>query len=143
MIDQYNRRQFLTGTAALSAASLVPAAYAGQHTASEHSQLSLPALTHTVFFWLNNPDSEEDRDALVEGIKTLREIETVRGLHVGVPASTEERDVVDNSYQVSELLLFDDVEGQDAYQVHPIHERFVENYSHLWSKVVVYDSVAR
>jgi len=142
MSDEYNRRQFLTGAAALGAASLVPTAHAGHHSAPEHTQVSLPALTHTVFFWLKNPDSKEDRDALIEGIKTLKEIDTVRGLHVGVPASTEEREVVDNSYQVSELLLFDDVAGQDAYQVHPIHDRFVENYAHLWRKVVVYDSIA-
>lgn len=138
-----NRRQFLTGAAALGAATLVPGAQAGHHSHSDDSgQIALPKLTHTVFFWLENPDSQEDRDALIEGLNTLREIETVRGLHIGVPATTGERGVVDNSYQVSELMLFDDVEGEKAYQVHPIHERFVENYSHLWSKVVVYDSVA-
>lgn len=98
-------------------------------------------LTHHVFFWLKNPDSLDDRNKLIEGLKTLRKIETVRKLHIGVPASTEKRDVVDNSYQVSELMFFDDVEGQNVYQVHPLHEKFVEEYSHLWSKVVVYDSL--
>ncbi|MCA1758894.1 MAG: Dabb family protein [Bacteroidales bacterium] len=27
------------------------------------------------------------------------------------------------------------------YQVHPLHVKFVEENSHLWDKVVVYDSV--
>ena len=58
-----------------------------------------------------------------------------------MPASTEKRDVVDNSYSASELIFFDDVAGQDAYQVHPIHEKFVEQCSHLWQKVIVYDSI--
>ncbi|MEC7471585.1 MAG: Dabb family protein, partial [Pseudomonadota bacterium] len=29
-----------------------------------------------------------------------------------------------------------------AYQTHPLHVKFVEQCSHLWSKVVVYDSVS-
>jgi hypothetical protein len=98
-------------------------------------------LTHHVFFWLKNPDSKDDRNKLIEGLQSLRKIETVKKLHIGVPASTEKRDVVDNSYQVSELMFFDDVEGQNVYQVHPLHQKFVEEYSHLWSKVVVYDSL--
>jgi Stress responsive A/B Barrel Domain len=101
-----------------------------------------PKLVHHVFFWLKHPQSKEDLDALLAGIRTLAAIETVRGLHVGVPASTEKREVVDNSYSASELLFFDNVEGQNVYQVHPIHQKFVKDCSHLWSKVVVYDATA-
>ena len=86
-------------------------------------------LTHHVFFWLKNPSSKEDLSKLLEGLRTLEKIETVKAIHIGVPASTEKRDVVDNSYSASELLFFDDVAGQDVYQVHPIHLKFVENYS--------------
>lgn len=139
MTDTPNRRQFLTGTAALAAAGMLPAARADQRT---DGRVALPALTHSVYFWLKRPDSDEDRDALIAGLKTLKAIETVRGLHIGVPASTEQREVVDNSYQVSELLLFDNAADQDAYQVDPIHEQFVADCSHLWRKVVVYDSLA-
>jgi hypothetical protein len=98
-------------------------------------------LCHHVFFWLKNPDSKEDLNKLIEGLKTLRKIETIKKFHIGVPASTEKREVVDNSYQVSELMFFDDVEGQNVYQVHPIHEKFIKDCGHLWSKVVVYDSI--
>ncbi|WP_347332438.1 Dabb family protein [Marinimicrobium locisalis] len=140
MTTKTNRRQFLTGAAAFSAAAVVPGVQAKHHDHSGPD--TLPKLTHTVFFWLKNPESKEDRDALIAGLKTLADIDTVKGIHIGVPASTEEREVVDNSYQVSELLFFDDVEGQNAYQTHPIHEKFVEECSHLWRKVVVYDSIA-
>lgn len=102
---------------------------------------NLPHLVHHVFFWLKNPQSQEDLNKLLAGIKTLEAIETVRGMHVGVPASTEKREVIDSSYSASELLFFDDIAGQDAYQVHPIHQKFVQDHAHLWSKVVVYDSV--
>ena len=98
-------------------------------------------LAHHVYFWLKNPDSKEDLKKLLDGIKTLEKIETVRGFHVGVPASTEKRDVVDNSYSASELILFNDVAGQNVYQDHPIHKKFVENCSALWTKVIVYDSM--
>ncbi len=97
-------------------------------------------LVHHVFFWLKNPDSVEDRDQLVEGVKTLAKIETIRKIHVGVLASTEKRDVVDTSWQVSELMFFDDEAGQKTYQDHAIHQAFIKNYGHLWSKVIVYDA---
>ncbi len=133
------RRQFLSTSAALGASTLLtlPA-----HAEGASAPLALPKLVHMVYFWLKRPDSVEDREQLIRGIRTLATIETVRGLHVGVPASTEKREVVDNSFQVSEMLLFDDVEGQNTYQEHPIHQAFVEQNSHLWSKVIVYDSIA-
>jgi len=94
---------------------------------------------HHVFFWLKNPGSETDRNQLVEGLKTLKAIKEVKQLLIGTPASTEKREVVDNSFDVSELMYFDNVEGQNAYQVHAVHKAFVDKYSHLWEKVVVYD----
>jgi hypothetical protein len=36
-------------------------------------------------------------------------------------------------------MYFEDLAGQATYQDHPIHQDFIKNYSHLWSKVVVYD----
>lgn len=98
-------------------------------------------IIHHVFFWLKNPSSKEDLDALIAGLKTLKKIKTVRDIYIGVPAETEKRAVVDNSYHVSELLFFDDLEGQKAYQDDPIHQKFVQDCSHLWEKVIVYDSL--
>ena len=92
-----------------------------------------------MFFWLNNPDSESDKQQLIEGLNTLGSIDEVKFLLVGTPASTIKREVVDNSFDVSELMIFDSIEAQDAYQVHPIHTEFVQSYSHLWERVVVYD----
>lgn len=127
-----SRKQFIATSAALGAGA---AASAMPITVTEEKK----QLVHHVFFWLKNPNSIEDRDKLVEGVKTLAKIETIRKLHVGVVASTEKRDVVDTSWGVSELMFFDDTAGQKVYQDHPIHQAFIKNYSHLWSKVVVYD----
>lgn len=128
------RRTFLATAATLGAAAAATAATGGASTP--------PKLVHHVFFWLKNPDSKEDLAKLLAGIRSLAAIETVRGIHVGVPASTEKRDVVDNSFSASEILYFDDVEGQNVYQVHPLHQKFVDECSHLWSKVIVYDAIS-
>lgn len=95
---------------------------------------------HHVFFWLKEP-SVTNCKKLAAGLQTLKAIKTVWSIHIGVPAATENRDVVDNSYSVSELLFFDNLEGQQAYQVDPIHKKFIEDYGHMWSKVIVYDSI--
>ena len=97
------RRKFLATAATLTAGTAAASALPLQST-EEKKQL-----VHHVFFWLKNPDSVEDRDKLVEGVKTLAKIESIRKLHVGVLASTEKREVVDTSWQVSELMFFDDV----------------------------------
>jgi hypothetical protein len=122
----------------LAAAATVAATQAGATAAVN----TYPKLAHHVFFWLKDPASKEDLARLLKGLGTLATIETVRGAHFGVPASTEKRDVVDNSYSASEILFFDDLAGQKAYQDHPIHKKFVEDCSPLWEKVVVYDAIA-
>lgn len=98
------------------------------------------AFVHTVFFWLEDGDSEADRQALYEGLQTLKEISEIQQAYIGVPAPTN-RSVIDRSYDYSITFVFEDQEAQDAYQEHPIHEQFVEEYSHLWQRVLVYDAV--
>src|SRR5690349_10783576 len=110
-------------------------------TAFSKTMEKKPKLSHHVFFLLKNPNSNEDRDKLIAGLRKLEKIETIRSLQIGVPADTEKRPVVDNSYAVSELMFFDDVAGQNVYQDHPLHKKFIEDCSALWDKVIVYDSV--
>ncbi|WJG10680.1 Dabb family protein [Aliiglaciecola sp. LCG003] len=129
-----NRRQFITTAAVLGVGATAS-------IASAEVISSEPKLVHSVYFWLKNPGSTNDRDALIAGLKTLKQIPTVKSMQIGLPATTEKRDVVDNSFDVFELMYFDDTAGQSAYQVHPLHLKFVENCSHLWDKVVVHDSL--
>ncbi|KQM36570.1 stress responsive alpha-beta barrel domain-containing protein [Sphingomonas sp. Leaf10] len=98
-------------------------------------------IRHQVFFWLERPGNAADRAKLIAGLKALAAIPQIRELHVGVPAGTEQRDVVDASFDVSELMLFDTVADQKAYQDHPAHQAFVAACAPLWRRVVVYDSV--
>lgn len=98
-------------------------------------------ITHVVFFWLNNPQSDEDRDRLLEGVRGLGAIPQVRSVQAGIPAQTEARNAVDHSFGVSEVLTFDSLEDQLAYQQHPLHLRFIEECSNLWDRHTVYDIV--
>lgn len=141
--ESINRRVFLAVSTGLVAGLASGSTLGAREPARiQTMNTQIPKLVHHVFFWLKNPDSKEDLDRLLAGIRKLGAIETVRGLHVGVPASTEKRPVVDNSYSASELIVFDSVEDQNAYQTHPLHMKFVEDCSALWSKVVVFDSIS-
>jgi hypothetical protein len=97
---------------------------------------------HHVFFWLNNPESPADRAEFERGLTSLLEIDEIRLYQFGIPEQgTAGRNVVDGSYTYSLLVFFEDMEGHDIYQDHPVHLKFVEDYQHLWNRVVVYDSV--
>ena len=95
---------------------------------------------HHVFFWLNNADSAEDKAALIAGLRTLTEIPGLLSWHIGEPANTD-RPVIDRSYSISWLTVFDSPEAEQVYQSHPTHLKFIADCAHLWSRVVVYDSV--
>ena len=96
---------------------------------------------HHVYFWLKNPENNSDLLALIDGLKKLTAVKTIQSFHIGKPAGTS-RDVIDTTYSVSWLLLFNNKEDQDSYQTDPIHLKFVDECSHLWKKVIVYDTVS-
>lgn len=131
-----SRRQFLadsgqaalaTGIGPLAAGNIAGATLKGR-------------FIHHVYFWLKEPGNEAHRARLIEGLQQLSAVKTIRQFHIGQPAATN-RDVIDRSYTVSWLLVFDNAADQESYQKDPAHLRFIDNCSSLWSRVVVYDSV--
>lgn len=135
-MEQFNRRKFLAAATVLATGTVATGMACNSAGTSGKTKL-----VHHVFFWLKNAGNAEDRAKLIEGLETLKGIQEIGQLLIGTPAGTEKREVVDHSYDVSELMFFDNQAQQDAYQVHPIHKAFVEKYSHLWEKVVVYDTL--
>lgn len=95
---------------------------------------------HHVYFWLKEAGNIEHRAQLIEGLIKLSAVATINQFHIGLPADTN-RDVIETGYAVSWFVLFANGEDQASYQVDPIHLKFVEECSHLWSKVVVYDTI--
>lgn len=133
-----NRRSFIKKAAAgLTVAGLLPLS---KKTMAGEVKIT-GALVHHVYFWLKEPKNEAHKKQLVEGLNKLITVKKIKMSHLGFPAGTESRDVVDHSYSVSYLVMFDNQADQDAYQIDPIHLKFVEENQHLWSKVIVYDSV--
>jgi hypothetical protein len=131
-----NRRNFLTNAAALATALPLLSFETGEHERTPAQKMFI----HHVYFWLNNPNSREDFEKLVEGLRKLSKVETIRSFHIGKPASTS-RDVIDGSYSISWFTTFEDLEAQESYQKDPIHLAFVASCKDLWSRVLVYDSV--
>ncbi len=94
---------------------------------------------HHVFFWLKE-NNEQNRNRLIDGLKKLSSVTTIRQFQIGIPADTN-RDVIENSYSVSWTLFFDTPQQQESYQADPVHLDFVKNCSSLWDKVIVFDTV--
>lgn len=132
-----NRRTFLKkAAAAIGLAGLVSHPLKAQQTMKPLSNI----LIHHVYFWLKNPEDTEVRKQFEEALQELVTIDKIKHYHIGIPASTKERDVVDHSYSYSLMVIFDNKQDQDIYQKHPTHLKFVEQNEHLWAKVKVYDS---
>lgn len=99
-----------------------------------------PTFTHTVFFWLHNPESQEDRNAFETSLKKfLNSSKYAKTNFIGTPPKAS-RDVVDGSFTYSIIVSFDSAEAQQKYQDEDVHKTFIEESSELWEKVIVYDS---
>jgi hypothetical protein len=95
---------------------------------------------HSVFFWLKNPESQQDRAAFEKSLKKfINQSIYIKTKHIGIPAATN-REVIDQTYTYSLLLTFENKADQDKYQDEPAHQIFIAESSDLWEKVVVYDS---
>ncbi|CAG4999280.1 hypothetical protein DYBT9275_02193 [Dyadobacter sp. CECT 9275] len=95
---------------------------------------------HHVYFYLKNPNDAKDEAALMEGLHKLAKVPTIQYVHIGKPAATS-RSVIVKDYSISWLCFFKNIIEEEIYQTHPIHLDFIKEYSHLWEKVVVYDSI--
>lgn len=99
-----------------------------------------PNFTHVVYFWLENPDSQEDRAAFETSLqKFLNNSAFAKTKFIGVPPAPS-REVVDGSFTYSLIVSFESAEAQQGYQDEAPHKLFIEESSSLWTKVIVYDS---
>lgn len=95
---------------------------------------------HTVYFWLKEDTSSEDRSSFEDGLRKLGTSTNTSGYFWGTPLDIEDRDVVDSSYAYAITSFFDSEEQHDVYQTtDPIHLEFIKSHKHIWSAVKVYD----
>lgn len=97
-------------------------------------------LVHSVFFWLHADRTASQREDFRQGLESLKAIEQVRALYVGVPAQTAPRPVIERGYTFALTVVFENVAGHDAYQVHPVHKEFLARFASYWTRVHIYDA---
>lgn len=96
-------------------------------------------LTHTVLFWLKAETTVERRAQFENDLRDLIKIPGSKRAAIGKPSSTEERPVVDHSYDYALELDFASVADHDVYQDAPAHHDFIAKSRDIWEKVRVYD----
>lgn len=99
------------------------------------------AFAHVVYFWLHNPDNKSDRQEFEAALKKfLNNSQFAKTKYIGTPPVAT-RDVVDGSFTYNMVVTFESAEAQAEYQKEQPHLDFIEEASHLWKRVQVYDSM--
>jgi hypothetical protein len=131
-----SRRQFIKDSSVAAMAGTAIFAATNQPREKQMKNLFI----HHVYFFMKDPGNAADVAKLVEGLNKLSKVKLIKNFHIGKAAGTP-RDLVDISYGASWFAVFDNAADQTIYQTDPIHLKFVEDYSHLWQKVIVYDTI--
>lgn len=97
-------------------------------------------MEHHVYFWLKEEQkSAANKAAFEAGLSKLLTIPLIERALWGRPAAVMPRPVIDSSWDYSLSITFSSVETQDAYQVDPIHQEFINDHKERWEKVLVMD----
>lgn len=97
-------------------------------------------LVHTVVFWLKKDLSKDERNFFFSEVKALGDITSVKDFHLGAPAATPKRSVVEDSYDFAITVVLKDMDAHDEYQGDPIHLEFIDKCKDMWERVVIYDA---
>lgn len=95
---------------------------------------------HSVYFWLDESLTTEQKAEFEGGLAALAEIDVVAAGTFGRAAATPERPVTNNTFDYALVLEFDSVAQHDAYQVHDEHHVFVDRFSPWFKEVRVFDT---
>jgi hypothetical protein len=93
---------------------------------------------HSVYFWLPETLSGEDLAEFEQGLAALCADTAVSEGYYGRAADID-RPVVDSSYTFGLILIFEDMQAHDQYQVGPIHSAFLRQNAPKWTRILVYD----
>ncbi len=130
-------RRSLLKLAGATAATTAAAAFLPATAEAKKMTGKTGQLVHIVFYWLNRP---EDKDKLIEGLTMLVTAKNIKYSWVGPPQQIK-ADVMEKSWDVMLLMVFDKPEGIDAYHKEEVHQKFVDGYGKLWSKTLKFDSL--
>lgn len=130
------RRNFLMSTALLGT-SLTAASCSSSSSKTDEKN----TIVHSVYFWLNKDLSNQEVEDFKGFFDALKKIPNIKSLEVAIPANTNPRDVVDNSFSYHLIVKFDTMDAINVYETHPIHLDAIEKFKHNWVKVEVKDSI--
>lgn len=97
-------------------------------------------LIHTVLFWLKKDLTDEDLTLFEQKLRALEKISSIEQMFLGRPSSTTKRPVIDDTYDFCLTVALKDLTAHDVYQEDPLHLAFIENCSHMWERVKIYDA---
>ena len=95
---------------------------------------------HSVYFYLEPDLSSAQIQAFEVDMAKLAKSPSISKIIIGPPAMTP-RKIVDNSYDYSYIVFFENKAAHDAYQVHALHDQFRKNIEGIVKDVKIYDSV--
>ena len=96
-------------------------------------------VTHVVLCWLKKPGDADQRRQLIETAHGFAAIPGVSLIAAGT-ALPSTRPVVDSSFDVAFVMMFENETALHAYDEHPIHRQAVETLLRpLTQKILVYD----
>jgi hypothetical protein len=94
---------------------------------------------HIVIVWLQEPGNAQQRTNIIEESQALTAIPGVLSLKSGSVVKSE-RAIVDSSFDVALVISLESQAALDAYLVHPIHVKLVEEtLKPLVERIQVYD----
>ena len=97
-------------------------------------------LSHVVFFTLADSSQANQEKLAAACHKYLANHEGTAYFAVGTRAKEMSREVNDQEFDVSLIVVFKGRKAHDQYQKHPRHLQFIEENQKLWSSVRVFDS---
>lgn len=137
------RREFIKSASLIvagAAAAGYQVSYAKNSIVSIDKKTKKSMLQHNVFFYLNEGVSESEKKGFEKGMKDfVSAVKEIQKAEFGIPASTEDRDVVDHSFGYALFVRFKSMDDHNLYQKHPAHKTFINSFSSLWKEVKVFD----
>jgi hypothetical protein len=95
---------------------------------------------HAVYFWLRKDLTAAQQEQFAAGLESLRAIDGVKEGYIGVPAPTD-RPVIERGYSRALVLVFANEAAHDAYQEHPVHDKFRRECGGFYQSIRIFDSV--
>jgi hypothetical protein len=120
------------------------AADRGSDKSDGHDAVQHAPFVHVVIIQIKKDAPEDEADTLItDAHEMLAKIPSVRHLQAGKAAKSTTPNVPKQEFQVGLLVLFNDGQGLEAYQKHPLHLKYVEKHSKYveMEKLGVYDFV--